>query len=299
VRADPPQLVLLVGAGPEVALGVEAQAVRPAAGLQEGGQLAVGAPLEDAVVGLVGEEDVALGVGGRPLREREAVRQLLQPCAGRDEILVRPVGRRAAGGGDEGDPPSHRSGHGRYSCRGRDGAPAFSPPLGLVSSVERDPRRARGSRSWPVASGPVPSLSARLIAAVSFSTFPWVSWQQDRDAVRGRPSPWQASRLGRAIWTAGAKRGCRRTHPSIREFGPGRTGAPYVTRRASEWPYASTSSWTVRRSSSGPPNVMPRARSFRVSIWCFGPRLSAAMSLGLPVRSFAIRATCSSATYKS
>src|SRR5205807_1604872 len=82
---DAPQFVLLVGAGPEVALGVKAQAVGPAARLQESGQLAVGAPLEDAVVGLVGEVDVAVGVGGGAFGELEVAGEFFQFRTGCDD----------------------------------------------------------------------------------------------------------------------------------------------------------------------------------------------------------------------
>ena len=74
-RVDPPHLVLFIGAGPEVAVGVEAEAVGSPAGLHEGGELAVGAPLHDPVVGLVGEEDIAVGIGGRSFGEYEPARQ--------------------------------------------------------------------------------------------------------------------------------------------------------------------------------------------------------------------------------
>src|SRR5581483_12073380 len=47
--------------------------------------------------------------------------------------------------------------------------------------------------------------------------------------------------------------------------------------------WASTSSATVSRKSGSPPNVIPSARKFAVSIWCFGPRFRSAIVLWLPL----------------
>src|SRR5262249_1350153 len=84
-RVNAPQLILLVRTGPEVALAIEAQTVRPPAWLQERGQLAIGAPLQNSVIGLVGEVDVALRVRRRPFRELEVVGQFLEFSAGRND----------------------------------------------------------------------------------------------------------------------------------------------------------------------------------------------------------------------
>ena len=70
-----------------LALAVEAQAVGPPAGLQEGREFAVDAPLQDAVVRLVGEEDVALPIRGRALGELEAAGEFLQLVPGEDAGL--------------------------------------------------------------------------------------------------------------------------------------------------------------------------------------------------------------------
>ena len=71
-----------------LSLLVKAQAVGPPAGLHEGGELAVHAPFHDAVVGLVGEEDVAGAIAGGAFGEREIAGQLLELGAWGDDVTL-------------------------------------------------------------------------------------------------------------------------------------------------------------------------------------------------------------------
>ena len=64
---------------------VEAKAVGAAGGLEERGELAVGAPLEDAIVGLVGEVDVAFAVGRGAFGEFEIAGELFELGAGGED----------------------------------------------------------------------------------------------------------------------------------------------------------------------------------------------------------------------
>src|SRR5260221_11146471 len=82
VLGDGPQLVLLVRAGDELAVAVEVHPVAASSRLKEGRELAVRAPLQDPVVGLVGEEDVPGAVAGRTPGEGEIARPVIGPCPG-------------------------------------------------------------------------------------------------------------------------------------------------------------------------------------------------------------------------
>ena len=88
VRGDGPEGGLLVGAGDQIAAGVETHAVGAACRLQERDQRAAHGPLQDAVVRLIGEEEVALRVTRRPLGEREAAGEFLQRGAWRDDAVL-------------------------------------------------------------------------------------------------------------------------------------------------------------------------------------------------------------------
>ena len=98
VGRDCPQRVLLVSAGNQVAFDIEIHAVGAAGGLEEGGKFAVHAPLEDAVVRLIGEEDVAVFVAGGAFGEfeasliRERVRAGLAAAKARGVKIGRPKG---------------------------------------------------------------------------------------------------------------------------------------------------------------------------------------------------------------
>ena len=100
IRGDGPQLIMFLGAGDEIAMGVGIHAVAPAGRFQEGGKPPVHRPFQDAVVGLVGEKHVSLGVTGGPLGEGEGVRQLFQFRPRRHEGFSQ--GRRL---------PEHQQGH--------------------------------------------------------------------------------------------------------------------------------------------------------------------------------------------
>jgi len=89
VECDGPKLVLLVGAGNEVAVLVKVSAVGPAARFHPVADSAVGrAPFHDAVVGLIGEEDVAVLVGGRAFGEFEIAGEFFEFGASRADFRV-------------------------------------------------------------------------------------------------------------------------------------------------------------------------------------------------------------------
>ena len=81
-------MVVLIRAGPKISSAVKGKAVGAAAGLKESREFAFGAPFEDAVVGLVGEEDVALGIAGGAFGEGEIPGQLLEGLAGSDDFAL-------------------------------------------------------------------------------------------------------------------------------------------------------------------------------------------------------------------
>ena len=79
VRRDGPELVLLIGAGEQVAALVEVGAVRAARRLEPVGEGSIRrAPLHDAVVRLVGEEDVAVLVHRRAFSEGVATAEFFE-----------------------------------------------------------------------------------------------------------------------------------------------------------------------------------------------------------------------------
>ncbi len=85
LHVDRPHFVLLVGTGDEFALAIETQAVGTACRFHEGLHLAVDRPHHDAIVRLIGEEDVALGVCRRAFSERELARDFFQLRSRRDD----------------------------------------------------------------------------------------------------------------------------------------------------------------------------------------------------------------------
>ena len=82
-------------AGDQVAPRGEVQAVGAARRLQEGGEFTLRAPFHDAITRLVGEEEVAPRITGRPLGELEAAGQLLHRSTARNHAVP---GAGAAGG---------------------------------------------------------------------------------------------------------------------------------------------------------------------------------------------------------
>ena len=87
VGRDRPKLVLLVGAGNEVAFRVEAHSIRAAGGLHERGQLSVHAPFQDAIIRLVGEKNVAVRVARRAFGEFEVAGEFFKFRAGCDDAF--------------------------------------------------------------------------------------------------------------------------------------------------------------------------------------------------------------------
>jgi len=83
VRRDGPEFILAIGACPEVAVFVKERAVGSSGRFQPVGERSIiGVPSNDAVVGLVGEEDVSMLVCGGAFGEAEAVAELLELRAG-------------------------------------------------------------------------------------------------------------------------------------------------------------------------------------------------------------------------
>ena len=70
-RADAPQSILFIGAGPQITMRIETETVGASTRLQEGGQLAIHTPFHDAVVRLIGEVDISMGVTGGSFRKSE------------------------------------------------------------------------------------------------------------------------------------------------------------------------------------------------------------------------------------
>jgi len=131
------------------------------------------------------------------------------------------------------------------------------------------------------------------------SALVWPESAEVLDAIRQHPrlkGYLEAGAPGLLCWS---RRGPAR-RPSCGAVRNSASRSRYFSRGAAqEARWASINSCTVRRSSASPPKVIPRARSFAVSIWCRGPRLRSEIALALPVNSLAIRATCSSLTYRS
>src|SRR4029453_7108635 len=78
VRSDGPEFVLLVGTRDQMAGKIEIHAVGATCWLEEGGKSPIYAPLEDAIVRLISEEDIALCVTRRSLGEVKTTGQFLQ-----------------------------------------------------------------------------------------------------------------------------------------------------------------------------------------------------------------------------
>ena len=109
VECDGPKLVLLVGAGDEVAVLVKVSAVGPAARFHPVADSAVGrAPFHDAVVGLIGEEDVAVLVGGGAFGEFKTASEFFQSGARRYDFGIR--GAQETGGEEQDNSGDQRSG---------------------------------------------------------------------------------------------------------------------------------------------------------------------------------------------
>ena len=87
IRRDGPKLVVFVGAGDEIAFRVEMHSVGVTGWLHERGELAVHAPLHDAVVVLVNEKNVARLVARRSFGEQKIAGEFLERGAGRDDAL--------------------------------------------------------------------------------------------------------------------------------------------------------------------------------------------------------------------
>jgi hypothetical protein len=68
-----PQRRLFVRAREQIPLGIEILSIRAAGGLHERGHLLIGAPLHDAVVGLVSEKDVSVCITRGALGKAEAL----------------------------------------------------------------------------------------------------------------------------------------------------------------------------------------------------------------------------------
>ena len=85
---DAPQRIGFVGASPEIALRIEAQAISPPAWLHESGNVAIGAPFENAIVRLVGEEHVADGIACGPFGELVGCVYFLQGGAWRNDFTL-------------------------------------------------------------------------------------------------------------------------------------------------------------------------------------------------------------------
>ncbi len=83
---DAPEFVFFIGAGPQVAVLVEGQSIRTPARVHECGELSVRGPFENAIVWLVSEEDVALGVARGAFRETKIRCELLQRSTGGDDL---------------------------------------------------------------------------------------------------------------------------------------------------------------------------------------------------------------------
>src|SRR6185503_6045599 len=82
VRSNGPELVPLVGTRNQMARGIETHAVGATRGLKEGGESPIHAPFQDAIVGLVGEEHVAVCVTRRSLGEFKTTGQFRQRGTG-------------------------------------------------------------------------------------------------------------------------------------------------------------------------------------------------------------------------
>ena len=78
---------LFVGARDELAVAIEEHAVGAAGGLEKGGNGAVEIPFHDPIVGLIGEEDIALLVSGGALGEGELAGDFGERGAGSEGAL--------------------------------------------------------------------------------------------------------------------------------------------------------------------------------------------------------------------
>ncbi len=99
VGRDRPELGLFVRAGEQIAVVIEIHSIGASRRLQERGKLAVHGPLHDAVVRLVGEKDIAVGVAGGSFGEFELTGELFQLRAWRNRVWKR-IGSLAERGQD-------------------------------------------------------------------------------------------------------------------------------------------------------------------------------------------------------
>ncbi len=88
-RRNPPKFVFFVRAGPQVTLSIKGEPIGATAGLHEGGEFAVCAPFENAVVGLISEENVSFGVASGTFSETEIASEFLESFAWSDDFAIR------------------------------------------------------------------------------------------------------------------------------------------------------------------------------------------------------------------
>src|SRR5262249_30952718 len=74
--------------GPQVPVRVKGQAIRSAARLHKSRQLALDAPFQNPIVGLIGEEDITFSVAGWTFSEGEIAGQFLQHCSWGDDFAL-------------------------------------------------------------------------------------------------------------------------------------------------------------------------------------------------------------------
>ena len=72
-EGEAPEFIFLVGAGDQAPRGVEVQAIGAPCGFLGEGEFSLSGPLPDAIMGLIGEIDIACGVGRGSFGELEAV----------------------------------------------------------------------------------------------------------------------------------------------------------------------------------------------------------------------------------
>ena len=101
VTSDGPQFVFFVGASDEVAVCVEVSAVGASARFHPIAYRAIACtPFHDAVVGLIGEEDIAVLVGGGAFGEIKTAGEFFQCGARRNDFGI---GGAQETGGEEQD----------------------------------------------------------------------------------------------------------------------------------------------------------------------------------------------------
>src|SRR6266496_1235195 len=86
--ADPPALIVVIGASAKLSTTIEGKSVGPSAGLHKDREFPLRTPFHDAVVGLVGKKDIAPLIACRAFREGKAVSQLLEGFPRRDDFTL-------------------------------------------------------------------------------------------------------------------------------------------------------------------------------------------------------------------